>query len=655
MFALAVLTTLNLFASDALALNSDARIPPREKDVLIRILKDIDSGRVDQAEVAAGSLSHPLAVKLYEWMLFQRGGQDLPFGRIASFISQNPEWPGIAELRLRAEANLIEGMPPAIVATWFRSNPPVTPEAMDAYLSALLRLGHEADARETLKEWWTRTLLSPEMQRHFLARYAAWIGIDSHIRRLDRLLFARQYTNAREIAARLGPDYQALAEARIALANNKDDVNAFIDKVPPRLKKDPGLQYERLRWRRERDMDFRAMEILHEAPRPEEVINGEDWWRERHIITRRLIQQGRYESAYILVSAHRQTEGLSFAQAEWLAGWLALKKLGRPNDAFTHFDKLYKNVSSPISRSRGAYWAGLSARAAGRNDVAQPWFNAAAMHPETFYGQMALAMLEGSPPGVHGAVPAVSIEQERAFYDLELVQAARVLQEAGLRGKTSDFLAALLARSRTPEDYAILASFATAVGHPHDALRTARQASGRGVILPDYAFPGMLNLMRGVTLDWALVHGLIRQESSFDQYAVSRAGARGLMQLMPATASETAQKLGIAHRTEWLTSRPEHNVRLGEAYLARMLERFDGSYVLALAAYNAGPGRVSRWIEEMGDPRDPGVDQADWVEMIPIYETRNYVQRVLESAYVYRMKFGDLQKVSPGELIQVKY
>jgi soluble lytic murein transglycosylase len=217
------------------------------------------------------------------------------------------------------------------------------------------------------------------------------------------------------------------------------------------------------------------------------------------------------------------------------------------------------------------------------------------------------------------------------------------LIEAGLHEEASAFIGALLYKADSPDDYAVIADFARDVGHYHDAVLAAKKAEKAGFYLTEHAFPTMLENMRSVSLEWALVHGLILQESGFNQWAVSPAGARGFMQLMPATAADVARRRGISHRREWLTERPSHNIYLGTAYLEEMLKRFDGSYVLALAAYNAGPNRVSRWLKEFGDPRKPGTDVVDWVEMIPVYETRNYVQRVLEAVYVYRIKLEELQ------------
>ncbi len=615
-------------------------MPAAEKKRLIESVKSVKQGK---STAYLDKFNHPVAVRLHEWMVLQQGDKSLQFGRMASFISNNPEWPGVSKIRRQAEASIPPSMAPALVVSWFKSNKPLTPDGMDAYLAALLKLDHRGEAQEILNEWWEKALISQLQQQNFLVKYGKYINRQSNIRRLDKLLLSGHYTNGRKIAAILGSDYIALAEARIALAEGTGNVEGLIAKVPASLVNDPGLQYERLKWRRKKDLDDRAIEILRNAPPPESVLNPEDWWKERHIIARRMFEKGRYETAYQLAAGHRQQSGLPFAQAEWFAGWIALRKLNKPYEAFGHFEKLYNGVSTPLSKSRGAYWAGLAAQAVGRNDVSVPWFGAAARYPETFYGQLAASKL-GRGGGDRGVQPSPGAAEESRWNSREMVQAAEVLAEAGLHEEASSFIAAMLEMAKEPAEYALLAKFAARAGYTHEAVNIAKKAAREDVILPDHAFPTRLELMRPVKLEWAFVHALMLQESAFNSRAISPAGARGLMQVMPATGKEVAGKYGIGHETDWLISNPQHNVIIGSAYMEQLLKRFDGSYILALAAYNAGPSRVSRWIGEFGDPRKPGVDEVDWIETIPIYETRNYVQRVLEGVYVYRAKLAGLQQ-----------
>jgi soluble lytic murein transglycosylase len=336
-------------------------------------------------------------------------------------------------------------------------------------------------------------------------------------------------------------------------------------------------------------------------------------------------------------------------QAEFLAGWLALRFLDRPEDASRHFRALYENVSTPISLSRGAYWAGRAAEALRRPEEAAQWYGLAAQHVTTFYGQLAAERL--SPGGllVMPAEPEPDAETAAAFAGRELVRIARMLNRISPEGdREGPFVRRLGLDAATAEEHVLTSRLALDLARPDLAVWAGKQGVQNAVIAAA-GYP-VIDMPRSGNPDPALVHALIRQESTFDRRAVSPAGARGLMQLMPGTAQEVARKLGITHSNVRLTDDPEYNVTLGSWYIQNLLERFNGSYVLAIAAYNAGPARVQGWLRQFGDPRAEGIDPVDWIELIPIYETRNYVQRVLEGMYVYRARLnGGTYRLTLGD------
>lgn len=409
------------------------------------------------------------------------------------------------------------------------------------------------------------------------------------------------------------------------------------------MRKDPGLLYERLRWRRKNDLDAGAVEILRRMPSADKIHNLEDWWKERHIIIRRLSEKKDWKNAYALAAAHKQKEGLSFAQAEWLAGFLALRYLHQPARAYTHFDKLYRGVSSPISQARAAYWAGRASEGFKDKTISQRWYKIAAAKRTTFYGQMAAAELRMADSLPHMALPTLTSDDKTRMESQELMRAAILLARAGLHKQAAQFFKAFTAKEDTPAAYYFAAHKAADLDLTNTALSIAKQATNKGMFLTAQSYPVITGNMRGVNLEWALVHSIIRQESMFDTAAQSPAGALGLMQLMPATAREVAGKAGLSYSHLRLTSDPSYNITLGSSYLGRLLKRYDGSYPLAIAAYNAGPGRVDQWIKTFGDPRIGQVSLIDWIELIPIYETRNYVQRVMEAVYIYRLRLHDQQ------------
>ena len=597
-------------------------------------------------DVVAGTRD-PLASKLYYWMLFTKKGDFENFGRLAQFIRKNPEWPEIGTLKRKAEKDMPASLRPEEVLAWFKDYPPKSATGVARYMNALIATGKTAKAKSYLADWWASTTLSRDDQRTIFRKYGSYLDRKAHMRRFDTMLLRGQKANARAIAGVLGKGYPELAEARIALRAGKKNVNGLINHVPRNLQSDPGLLYERLRWRRKNNLDVGAAEILHRAPSADKIQNPKAWWTERHILIRRLIEKKRFESAYLLASKHIQKPGgFEYAQAEWVSGWLALRFMNKPTDAYQHFEALYQNVKTPVSKSRGAYWAG---RASGRfsdKAISKQWFEKAAQHSTVFYGQLAGAELGMGSQLPNAAPPKLTNADKQGFSRRELVQASKLFGRAGMRKESSRFLKAFVEDEGTSKAYKYAAETALKNGQTHDAVRISKQATKKGLFLTAQSYPVITNQLQGIDLEWALIHAIIRQESVFDIKAQSPVGARGLMQLMPATAKETARKLGIPHTTASLTTNPAHNIKLGSKYLSDMVRRFDGSYPMASAAYNAGPGRVDKWLKTFGDPRSGEVDWIDWVEMIPIYETRNYVQRVMEGVYVYRLRLKGVQKPS---------
>jgi len=619
----------------------------KTQSLIVRGLENIKRDRWTKGRDILAATRDPLAARLYYWLIFthdfKRYDKDYNFTKIAAFMRRNPAWPGLAGFARTAEDLIPQDLPSARALSWFDEHPPRSARGMDMYLEALLIAGREDDARAVLSDWWAAALLSRDDQRLLYRKYHEYIGREAHRRRFDRLLHAGAYSNAKGIARVLGDEYVKLAAARIALAERNPGVDSLIDQVPAHLQNDPGLLYERLRWRRRNDLNVGAMKILHKAEDLPRLENPRDWWRERHILIRRLLEDGMHKSAYLLARNHRQTSGFTFAQAEWIAGWLALSFMSKPVEAFKRFEHLYQNVSTPISKARAAYWAGRAAKAHGQLHVAQGWFEEAARYSTTFYGQTAAAETARTGQIDAPPLPEIGPALRAGFERNELIRSARLLNEAGMQEEASDFLWQFAQNEATPPAYLFAAMLAMKIDQPQDAVRIAKKATREGMFLTAQSYPLMTSYLGDVNLEWALVHALMRQESLFDTRAVSPAGALGVMQIMPSTARQVARKLGIRHDTQWLLSRPDHNIRLGTHYLAQMLERYNNYYPLAIAAYNAGPNRVDRWLEDYGDPRLGEVDLLDFIELMPIYETRNYVQRILEGVYVYRLRLSGEQ------------
>ncbi len=575
---------------------------------------------------------------LVTWYRLQKS-EDTRFQEAALFVSKHPDWPGLGEIRIKAEKAINSSVPTSQIIRFFQNNPPVTAIGMQNYLQALIASGQTAQAMQTLKNWWPTAFLAPNDQDMIIQKFGQYLGSQDHERRLRHIIYDQHYTASRRLAKELGYGYPELVEAKIGLIEEKPNVNALIARVPASLKNNEALMLARIQWRRKNGYDEGAIALLDKAPSYNRLSNPDAWWRERHIMARRLIEQKKWGSAYNLVKDHRQKDGFPFAQAEFLAGWLALRKIGKPWEGFQHFERLFNAVESPISRARGSYWAGLAAETLGHQEIAGQWYRVAAKFQTTYYGQMAAGRINLPLGLLQETRIAVSSQQRQEFRHRNLIKHALILARAGQHNDARAFLLAYVDRHTSGLDYSLAAELAKQLNYDETAVRIAKSAERDGFIMPSYLFPVIEKAVSSsFAVHPAFNHGIMRQESAFNQRAQSHAGALGLMQLMPATVRETARKAGLPYSKSRLTSDPIYNITLGSLYIKQMLDRFDGNRTLAIAAYNAGPGRVNRWLDEIGDPRDPGIDEVDWVETIPIYETRNYVQRVTEAINVYALK-----------------
>lgn len=619
-------------------------LAPHERPVYEAAVTAAQNGQFQDAAALAGQTQDPLLIKLVQWLELIEPRRVGDFATVARFIAENPDWPSQERLRLRAERDLPLGLPDADVIAWFKEQPPLTAEGAIRYAEALIARGDRSAAIALLRRTWIERGFGPDLEATFLARHGAHIGPDDHRARLDRLLWDRESVAATRQAARLGSGYAALAQARLKLAQRQSGVDAAIDRIPPSLRDDPGLVYERARWRQRKGAYDGVIELL-DPPRPD-APNAERWWSLRRWTVRQALVAGDISAAYRIASEHGQTAGLGFAEAEWLAGWIALRFLDEPDAAYAHFLRLNKGVSSPISLARSEYWAGEAAQ---RLDLRKPggqwratakvWYGHAAQRVTSFYGQLAARRL-GQLPNIEWIETAPpSAAARTAFTQNELVRMTRLLGTLGEETLQRRFLGRLEALAESADHYSLLADLASEQNRPDLALRAARAARREGILISADLFPATaLDTRDGI--EEALLLALVRQESGFYTDAVSHAGARGLMQLMPGTAKQVARQVNVGYSQDRLTSDPRYNLLLGQSYLGDLLDRFDGSYILALAGYNAGPNRAARWIGDYGDPRNPDIDPVDWIESIPFEETRNYVQRILEALVIYRQKLG---------------
>jgi soluble lytic murein transglycosylase len=640
------LTPVLILAVAALALPREATAEPAAAAVA-RSLEAIERGDWALAGRELGRADPLLA----DYLLWRRLRSDEPtsFTELAAFLDRRPDWPYAARLQARAEGLIDESVPLSARRSFFAGRSPLTRQGRIRYAEALLAEGRERDGVALLREAWVNDSFPQSEQQTFLARYGRHLGPADHRARLDRLLWDGADGEAQRMFGLVDAGQRALATARLRLQHRGGGVDAAVARVPQALLADPGLEFDRLRWRRRAGLHDGAREILlrvkDESGRPAE------WWYERAYQVREAIDEGRHELAYRLVRGHRQPPNTAaFAEAEWLAGWLALRFLRRPDDAAQHFRRLWDGVGTPISKGRAGYWLARAQEAAGRRAEAELWYRNAAAHPTSFYGQLAVAAQGGElafapSPALSGRpVPAA------AALDGQL-RLARLFCDAGASDAATPFLRQLGRRhAQDAARFAEIVALAAGCGRPDLVVELGKDGvqRGGGDALVAFPIPDVAALLRPAPglPDPALLLALARQESHFDVTAQSRAGALGLMQVMPATGQAVARGLGLRHSRERLAADPAYNVQIGASYLQQMLDRYGGSLPLALAAYNAGPARVDQWLRRYGDPRGRELAaMLDWMESIPFRETRNYVQRVMEGVQVYQALLADPRSV----------
>ncbi len=588
---------------------------------------------LDLTRKARDPLLHTIAK--WRWLSARDGlatwqqARDFHFG--------HSHWPFAEQRQALAERRMPADLPESDVRDWFERFPPVTGPGQVRYAEALAAVGAEVDvAAEARTVWRTGSFQAAEV-RSFLRRYGRHLDEADHAARLDRLIWDRQWGAARAQLRRVPADVRRLGTARIRLGRRSDGVDAAVARVPSALLSDPGLIFERARWRRRSGMHDRSLELLIDPP-AEFGLRPRRWWFEVRLHARRLINSERFGDAYRLVSAYSTLDGVPGVEADWLAGWIALRFLGDSRAAYRHFRAMHSTVTMPVSIARAAYWAGLSAEG---DEETTRWLDEAALYPATFYGQMA-ARCRGRPIALSPPPAAADAARWEALPE---VRAMLLLAEHG-RHDFARLIARQLGSSATSlEEVRSLYRLLHAAGHAHLGLAMLRKATRAGLYEPGLAFPDDVHASAfdavDVGVERALLLAVARQESAFQADARSSANARGLMQVLPSTAEFVARRERIKYDREKLFTNAAYNVAIGSRYLAGLLEDYDQSYPLALAGYNAGPGRVKRWLRRYGDPRGGEIAMLDWLELIPVNETRNYVQRVLEGLVIYRLAVGN--------------
>jgi soluble lytic murein transglycosylase len=635
-------------ASSGAAYAQPAPPPPAAEVMRLRDgLAAADSGDWGGLAALRDSATDPLVRRMLQWRWASANEAPLYFYDIKQALDELQGWPGRTTMRTRAEQAIFDSPLSAQerVAFLRQDGGPLTGDGRMALAIALRDAGQRTEAEQIARASWREDALTSTAEDRALEEFSGILTQDDHAARVSGLLWRDQRTAAQRLFSRISPADRALAQARIAVqTRQRRGLQAAIDAVPASRQDDPGLLFDRAQYRRRTDQPVEAMEMAARInPLEAPAAARADIFAERRLYVPRAMRAGNYRLAYQLVSNHGLRSGEAFADAEWLSGWLSLRYLGQPQRAAEHFSHLSENVSSPVSLSRALYWRAEAEEALGRSAEAERLYDEAARFNFTYYGQLAATRGDRTALLSFPETARVTDEARARFENRELVRALRLMSQVGARRDFESISFYLDDTLDDPMEIELLSQLAREQSYYRTALRSAKAGLFRNVVAASAAYP-LIEIPATVRnqgrIEPALVLAIIRQESEFEMSAVSHANAHGLMQLIPSTARAQARREGMPYERAALTQDAHYNMTLGSAHLADLVSEFNGSYVLAIASYNAGSHRAREWIADFGDPRSPSVDVVDWVELIPFSETRNYVQRVTENLQVYRYRLA---------------
>lgn len=579
------------------------------------------------------------------WAIALKGGRDVPSGDIAAAARALPGWPGLDALRRNSErAVLAENPAPDVVIRLFAGSKPETAEGVTVLARAHLAKGDMETARSVLSPFWREAKLSPDQEAKMIRDFGAVIPQADHRVRMERMLYLGRTASARRVAALAGA--KELCEAWASASKGDKAAGKLIEAVP-QAQRGAGWTFAKARHLRAAGKYGQAAALMATAPSDAAALVEPDaWWNERRALSRELMDEGDMKGAYRLAAAHASESPGAQADAEFHAGWYALRGLNDAVTAARHFERIAALAEGSITRARAYYWLGRAAEAGGPGS-ARDSYEKAAEYGTTFYGQLAAQKIKRG--FINVATPTPSAEDRASFSRREAVNAIARLEGAGYPALADRLYLDLAGELKSPGELALLAELAEKRGSHFLALKIGKAALARGIDIgalshPMGAIPDSADISGSGK---ALAYAIARQESEFNVGAVSSAGARGLLQLLPATAKEVARRAGLDYSAGRLVTDPGYNATLGAAFLGEQLKRFKGSYVLTFAGYNAGPRRAQQWIARYGDPRGKDVDTVvDWIERIPYTETRSYVQRVMENYQVYKMRLTGVSDIA---------
>jgi len=600
----------------------------------------VKEGDWDAATKCAESAKQPLSAKLVLWSKYKDRNSNAKTEDILSFISKNPTFPNLLTLQAVAENKINKKTNVAFLRHWFTKHHPITDRGTGAYLEVMGGQLEHQDLVYWVKKAWVNVDYNQSERQAFLSRYRKYLTHSDHVEKLDKLIWKGYTSIDKDLLGLVNHDYKALFIARLELLKNNGNMTGVIAKVPDKLKAAPGLLYARAVWHQKRGQYSKIAKLIADHPHIK-TSKSDRWFELRSRTAIELAQKGRYKESYDLASTHQYQSPINYVDGEWFAGKVAWIYNKDARKALNHFKRILDKAQYSVTISKSAYWSGMMHDKLGEKEDAKKHFTIASQHPHTFYGLLGV-MKVGDNKVILEKPPVVTQEDKEWIAHNELVQASKILALSKQHNAARHYVGVATKHADTPGKQYLLTKFGEDNKLNSLSVLYNKVPERKGKFLGASAYPtlgGIKSFNKNV--EEALSLSIIRQESEFDPYALSPAGAMGLMQLMYPTAKQMSKELKESITREDLDS-PEVNVKLGTYYLSKLLKKYEGHYVLTIASYNAGPGKVDEWIKVYGDPRvmEKADDVVEWIERTPFYETRSYIQHVLSNLQMYRNFLG---------------
>ena len=585
--------------------------------------------------------------KIVDWHFLNQNNNSKYFNRTKKFVEENPDWPQKKQLRRKMELFINKNLNNKEIIKYFETYPPITTKGAVNYVDALKKEKGLENVKNLIRKTWIERKFTRSQSKDFYKRYKKVLRIEDHDARIEKLTWTGRSYEARRMLPLINKNKKKLYNAKIILRRRAGNADQAISSIDTDLLNDQGLVYERLRWRRKSRLYKTAYDLIN--PLPNNLKYERKWWYEISIIVRKLIENKEYKKAYYLIKDFSSKSNELLSESEWYAGWIAYEFLNFDSEIhINHFLNSYENTDHKGEKAKSGYWAGRAYEKINNIELSNLWYENSAKYVTEFYGQLSHEKINTNKsliPNEELYGKNLFIKDDLDFVNSDIYKASELMLANGTRKNAKLFISNLIYNSKSPGQLQIIAKLSKDFDRPDLAIKASKYAEKKNIYLYHYAYPSLKNYKIYKDVEKELVYAVIKQESAFDSKAISRVGARGMMQIMPATANIVSKELKLNYSKKRLTSDVQYNVSLGSYYLYSLIEDYD-SYLLALIGYNAGPRRVKRWIKKFGDPRKENVDYDSWIEKIPIKETRLYVKIVLSNLQVYRQKNQTSKKIS---------